>query len=94
MTETCSICGKPQGAEHDQLNHEFNINGQLIPKAKPAHSKPPSAYRPTVIGAWDIELRQALINKGIITHEDLPSLRNPDPSPAGDREAGEGESTG
>lgn len=94
MSETCSICGKDKDS-HAELNHEFNTNGQLIPKAKPVPSNKPQQVRSaTVIGAWDLELRQVLVNKGIITNEDLASLRNPNPGPTGDREAGQGESTG
>jgi hypothetical protein len=93
MTETCGLCGKDRDS-HDELNHEFNTNGQLIPKAKPSPSNRPQQVRSaTVIGAWDLELRQVLVNKGIITNEDLASLRNSQPSPARDREAGQTEGT-
>lgn len=92
MLETCSICGKDKDS-HAELNHEFNTSGQLIPKAKPAPKKTQQVRQATVIGAWDLELRQVLVNKGIITNADLAAIRNPDPSPAGDREAGQGEGT-
>lgn len=60
--ELCSICSAPE-AYHAELNHEFNLNGQLIPK-----SKQPA---PTAASGIDIALRLLLLEKGIITSQEL-----------------------
>lgn len=87
--EPCSICGGSFD-EHEEMNHEFNLNNQLIAKDR-STPKRPAQRMPTVIGAYDLELRQVLLAKGIITNEDFTALRHPGTRPPGDREAGEAE---
>lgn len=60
--ELCSICGA-QEAYHGDLNHEFNLNGQLVPK-----SKQPT---PTAASGIDMALRLLLLEKGILTPKEL-----------------------
>lgn len=59
----CSLCGMTENV-HSHLNHEFNLDGRLVQKAPP---KP----EPTPISSLDIPLRMALLQKGVITGEDL-----------------------
>lgn len=76
------------------LNHEFNLNNQLIPKHKSDKSTERVQRVPTVIGGIDLELRHILLEKGIISNEDFTALRNPGGSPSRDRASGEAEGSG
>lgn len=58
----CGVCGKSR-AEHEDMNHEFDIVGNLRPKAA---KQPPKA-----LSSVDIPLRLLLIDKGVITAEEL-----------------------
>lgn len=66
-TRTIALCGVPgcgkTREEHKELNHEFDIVGNLRAK-EPV--KPPAA-----ISGLDIPLRLLLLDKGIITAEEL-----------------------
>jgi len=61
--ERCGICGKTE-PEHEVLNHVFSTSGQLIAKAQ---QKP----KREVVVAPDYILRALLMEKGIITGEEL-----------------------
>lgn len=87
MDDACSICGGSKD-EHEDMNHEFNLNNELITKDKSPRQQRQRVV-PTVVGAYDIELRRILLDKGIITNEDFTALRNPGTCASGDREAGE-----
>lgn len=85
--EICSICGGCKD-DHEILNHEFNLNNQLIPKDRSTPKRQPAGI-PMVVGAIDIDLRRILLEKGIINNEDFTALRHPRTGTAGDRETGE-----
>lgn len=86
MDEACTICGGTKD-EHEELNHEFNLNNQLIPKQRTA-SRPQSRAPIMVVGAIDTQLRKILLDKGILTNEDFAPVRNSGSGPDGDRETG------
>jgi hypothetical protein len=58
----CGVCGRIKTA-HDELNHEFDVNGVL--RAKEVKQEP------RVVSGLDIPLRLLLVDKGIITAEEL-----------------------
>lgn len=62
----CLLCGRSY-PDHETLNHEFSITGQLI--AKEVRSK--EKVIKTNVNTADPVLRALLIGKGIITAEDL-----------------------
>lgn len=64
--ELCGICGSTE-PEHQALNHEFSLTGQLIPKE--LKKKPTQNIR--IVNSVDVVLRAVLIGKGLITAEDL-----------------------
>lgn len=88
--DICSICAGSKD-EHEEMNHEFNLNNELIPKDRSTPKMKQPRSMPRVVGAYDIELRQILLNKGIISHEDFAALRNLGAGATGDRETGETE---
>lgn len=99
MTDQCLVCGiyKP---EHDKaeflrtVNHRFSNDGALeaLPKPPPG-KKSPSRPQIMVVGAVDVALRQLLVDKGILTHEDLATLLDPGTGTAGNPEDRETESS-
>lgn len=61
----CGVCHKAE-ANHEGLNHKFSIEGILIPvDADAAKRMPPQRSMP------DHVLRLALINRGLLTPDDL-----------------------
>lgn len=91
VNEPCTICGNAED-EHDAMNHQYNLNHELITKVR---STPAKQRRQTnqimVVGAMDTDLRRILLDKGIITGEDFAALRDPGTGPAGDRATGQAE---
>lgn len=88
--EPCSICGAPKD-DHGGMNHEFNLHNQLIPKS-PTRPTPRAQQPIFVVGAIDTSLRKLLLDKGIISHEDLASLFSAGAGTEGDRATGQAES--
>lgn len=93
----CGLCSRGEGEhaaleELGQINHRFSENGNLEQIDRSTPKKQPRAV-PTVVGAYDMELRRILLDKGIISHEDFTALRNPGAGASGDREAGEAPSS-
>lgn len=60
----CGLCGQPEGA-HSLMNHEFSVTGQLIAKT------PQKAQPVRVVHQADYVLRAVLLDRGIITGEEL-----------------------
>jgi hypothetical protein len=60
----CGVCGTPQG-QHGGMNHKFSAEGilEVVEPQKQRKSSAPSSI--------DIPLRLLLIDKGLITQEDL-----------------------
>lgn len=89
--DPCVLCDTPRGEHADKearqiLHHKFTEEGGTLVAVQDTPSKKvsPRLHTPTVIGAYDLELRQILINKGLISHEDFTALRQPGSRPAGD----------
>lgn len=90
MSDRCLVC-RIEKPEHDKaevlrtVNHKFSVNGELeaLSKTSPKKAAPP---RPQimVVGAVDVNLRELLHKKGILTDEDLSALLDPGASAAGD----------
>jgi len=62
MLVRCGVCGKTK-PDHHGMAHQFNADGALIPTEP--QQKPPA------ISGLDIPLRLLLIDKGLITAEEL-----------------------
>lgn len=77
--ELCSIC-EVKRDEHGDMNHEFNLLGQLIPlkPAAPARQDPPKERdpnpKPHGVGEMEkafLRLNEVLLEKGVIDGRDL-----------------------
>ena len=77
--EPCSVCGIKRD-EHGDTNHEFNLDGQLIPlkPAPPSRQDPPRERDPKAKppGVEEMEkaflrLNEVLLEKGVIDGRDL-----------------------
>ena len=76
--------GHRQAEAEGRTNHQFSTDGKLVGVEKGSTKKPPQRPQIMVVGAVDVNLRQLLHQKGFLTDEDLASLLNPGPGPAGD----------
>lgn len=62
MLVRCGVCGRTK-PEHENMAHKFDPGGQLIPVTE--------ELKPKTISGIDIPLRLLLVDKGIITLEEL-----------------------
>lgn len=96
-TDYCAVCGSDNEATHRSkeelgiLNHRWSPTGELVKAEKRPKSSPPSRPQIMVVGAVDVNLRQLLHEKGILTDEDLAALLDPGAGATGDRGTGETE---
>ena len=68
--ECCGICDLPRSAhDNPDINHEFNMDGQLIPK-----SSKPKSPTPVKPGLALGRLIGMLANKGLLTPDEVASL--------------------
>lgn len=72
--DLCGVCGMTR-ENHGDSNHEFNLEGVLIPKKPPtpAPNRPPAARdegRPDPTAAF-LRLVERLIAKGVLEGDDL-----------------------
>jgi hypothetical protein len=90
----CKVCGVSRGS-HLNLRHVFSIDGSLTPMTAEV-PRQNTAPRVMVANAVDVQLRELLIAKGILTHEDFgwSSVHSPRPGDAGDQGTGGAPPTG
>lgn len=98
MTDQCKICrverGQHQIAEDNRTtHHKFSENGQLV-QIDSTGQKSQAQPRMVIANAVDVQLRQLLIAKGVLTNADFSPAANPGTSTAGDSSAGEPPSSG
>lgn len=89
----CKVCGVDRGL-HTPLNHKFSTDGTLVPIEK----LPPQSTRPqtrvVIANAVDMELRDLLIRKGVLTYEDFGLVHHAGTGVAGDQGTGGAPATG
>jgi hypothetical protein len=68
-SDVCRTCEKPREG-HEKFQHPFNDGSLANPLARPAASITPPAH------PFDPVLRQALIDKGVLTPDDLRSAQD------------------
>lgn len=80
--EYCQVCLLEMSrTEHrqaeivGQLNHAFSIDGTLK-SSEPPRQKPETGQRVIVANAIDVQLRDLLITKGVLTVEDFEPPRS------------------
>jgi len=66
--ERCGVCSFKRGERHDSLNHEFNVEGKLIPK-----KKSPRPLVAKVVSSETIAIRLAttLFEKKLLTGPEI-----------------------
>lgn len=93
MDDRCGICDSDEPEQHqlDEANgvihHRWSIAGDLVPvdrRPQKQRQQPPI----TVIRSVDTSLRRLLMEKGVLTDEDIATLFNFDLGIARDRETG------
>lgn len=82
----CKVCGLDRSTHALKMNHQFSTDGSLVPIEKvPRQSLPP---RMIIANAVDVELRDLLIRKGVLTYEDFGLVHQPGSGDAGDQGTG------
>ena len=69
----CGVCSSDRAA-HATLNHEFNVEGVLIPKK---HTPQPLRRPPVPSDSVILRLINVLASKGILTEQDLGNIFPP-----------------
>ena len=96
--DRCAVCGTEETPHREaeaagKIRHRFSVDGKLeAVRSEPQRRQ--GQIPIMVVGAVDVNLRQLLHQKGILTDEDLAALLNPGPRIAGDREPGQTEGSG
>ena len=74
----CGVCGREDRKKHEALelegtlNHQFNIEGDLVPTRREMPMLGEAQQAPDPLGMHaDPVLRQALIDKGVLEPQDL-----------------------
>lgn len=86
MAEVCLICSIPRAEHRDaelsrRVNHTYSADGSLQ-HAEPPRPEAKGGSRMVIMPAPDVQLRALLVEKGIISVEDLPALGYPGASPS------------
>lgn len=95
----CAVCHAEETLHRaaeaaGKLNHRFSHNGELYPVEKIPRQAPPA--RAIIANAVDMQLRELLISKGILTYEDFgwSPVHSPGSGNAGDQGTGGATPTG